>query len=262
MYIHLLSKVFLLHLIMVHEVQMNKTLNVAVLSPWYDWSQYGIASIVVALEDIRTSGLLPSSYKVNWTLRDTECFNPKSTIELENMYIAYGGELHGVLGEVCSNPCQTIGLLGAAWNVPIVSFMCTLTTLSDKLMYPTFTRVGGSAATVVPITKYLFHYFNWTRIAIVANAIPVHLLAANSYAEMLSSSSNIVYRYTFFSVADTGTVKVSYIKPFLQMLKDIKKKARGTIFLQFCEIWNKKFLIKILTFSFVLYKLIATMNYY
>ena len=102
--------------------------------------------------------------------------------------------------------------------------MCTLTTLSDKSLYPTFTRVGGSTATVIPVTKYFFKYFSWTRIAIVSDAIPVHVFAADSYAEILQDSGNIVYRYTFTSVYDTGTVIVRYIKPFLQMLNDIKTK--------------------------------------
>ena len=58
-----------------------------------------------------------------------------------------------------------------------------LTTFSDKTMHPTFARVGGSAATVILVAKYFFHYFDWTRFVIVI---------------------------------------VPYIKPFLQMPNDIR----------------------------------------
>ena len=234
-YFHPYITILIFHLPVINEAHLNKTLNLAVLSPW---TQVGIylnlqatAAIVVALEDIYASGLLPSSYKVNWTWRDTGCSNPQATIELEKLYATFNGELHGILGDVCSSVCQTAGLLAAAWNVPIISFLCTLTSLSDKTIYPTFARVGGTTATVIPIAKHFFKYFNWTRIAIISDATPVHSTASDSYAEILKNSGNIVYRYTVATVYDTGTVIVPYIKPFLQVLNDIKSKARGMLFM-------------------------------
>ena len=237
-YFYLLIKVAVFHFTMISEVHLNETLNLAVLSPW---SQYGTflnlqatAAIVVALDDIYAAGILPSSYKVNWTWRDTACSNPKATIELEKLYAEYSGELHGIIGDACSTACQTVGLLAAAWNVPAISYTCTLTTLSDKTIYPTFARVMGTAATGIPITRYFFQYFNWTRIAIVSDQYPVHALAADAYVTLLQSSGNIVYRYTITTVYDTGTVKIPLIKPFLQMLNDIRNKARGTSFILCC----------------------------
>ena len=230
----------ILLLILIRDVHLDKTLNLAVLSPWtksgVSYNLQATAAILVALEDVYTSGLLPNSYKVNWTWRDTACSNPKAIMELEKLFAEYSGKLHGILGDICSSVCQTVGLLGAAWNVPTVSYLCTLSTLSNKSIYPTFARVGGSAATVIPVTKYFFQYFNWTRIAIVSDTTSVHLLAADSYAALLQSSDNFVYRYTIAAVYTGASVKVANIKPFLQMLNDIRNKARGTILLCNCII--------------------------
>lgn len=73
-YFHLFNLLIILFAT-INEVHSNKTLNLAVLSPWNGY-EYGIAAIVVALEDVYTSGLLPHSYKVNWTWRNSNCENP------------------------------------------------------------------------------------------------------------------------------------------------------------------------------------------
>ena len=224
--------IIILYLFLTDKVHMNTTLNLAVLSPWShnspDLSLQATAAVVVALEDIYNTGLLSSSYRVNWTWKDSWCLNPQATIVLDKLYSDYVGKIHGIIGEGCSSACQTVGLLGASWNVPVVSYSCLLSTLSNKMVYPTFARVGGSTNMTNPIIKYVVEYFNWTRIAIVSDTSSVNTIAADSYASVLQSSGNIVYRYTINTVFDTGDVIVPYIVPFLRMLNDIKEKARGT----------------------------------
>ena len=52
-------------------------------------------------------------------------------------------DLDGIIGAACSTVCQPVGLLAAVWNLPMVSFTCTSDYLSDKEVYPTFTRSTG-----------------------------------------------------------------------------------------------------------------------
>ena len=51
--------------------------------------------------------------------------------------------LDGLIGGGCSVVCQPVALLAAAWNVPVVAWACASPPLSDKVTYPTFTRVMG-----------------------------------------------------------------------------------------------------------------------
>ena len=49
------------------------------------------------------------------------------------------GGLDAVIGAGCSVVCQPVSLLAAAWNIPIVSYSCSSSSLSNKRTYPTFT---------------------------------------------------------------------------------------------------------------------------
>ena len=53
-------------------------------------------------------------------------------------------DLDGIIGAACSIVCQPVGLLAAAWNVPMVSYTCSSGSLSNKDVYPTFSRAVGT----------------------------------------------------------------------------------------------------------------------
>ena len=57
-------------------------------------------------------------------------------------------DLDGIIGPTCSGVCINVGLMAAAWNIPMVSQSCMSERLSDKNVYPTFSRV------VEPLIKY------------------------------------------------------------------------------------------------------------
>ena len=52
-------------------------------------------------------------------------------------------DIDGIIGTTCSSPCANVGLLAAAWNIPMVSPTCQSDLLSNKNLYPTFTRPVG-----------------------------------------------------------------------------------------------------------------------
>ena len=53
-------------------------------------------------------------------------------------------DLDGIVGGTCSVVCQPVALIAAALNVPMVSSLCSSGYLSDKTVYPTFTRSVGT----------------------------------------------------------------------------------------------------------------------
>ena len=69
-------------------------------------------------------------------------------------------DLDGFLGFHCSVVCQPVGLLAASWNIPMVSYFCSSGALSDKEIYPTFTRLTanwlalGPGAIVATVDKF------------------------------------------------------------------------------------------------------------
>ena len=59
-------------------------------------------------------------------------------------------DLDGLVGFACSIVCQPVALLAAAWNIPMVSFLCSSSLLSDKEVYPTFTRTSVNWVALFP----------------------------------------------------------------------------------------------------------------
>ena len=53
-------------------------------------------------------------------------------------------DLDGIIGATCSVVCQPVALLAAAWNIPMVSNLCSSGHLSNKTVYPTFSRSVGT----------------------------------------------------------------------------------------------------------------------
>ena len=47
-------------------------------------------------------------------------------------------DLDAIIGPLCSTACQPVALLAAAWNMPVISYGCSSTALSDTEQYPTF----------------------------------------------------------------------------------------------------------------------------
>ena len=47
-------------------------------------------------------------------------------------------DLSGIIGPLCSEVCEIMALLAAAWDLPVVSYYCPSIALSDKSTYPTF----------------------------------------------------------------------------------------------------------------------------
>ena len=72
-------------------------------------------------------------------------------------------DLDAFIGDGCSVVCQPVSLLAAAWRIPVVSFGCTSDSLSDKITYPTFTRVEGTWSILAPVIKDLSGKFGWNR---------------------------------------------------------------------------------------------------
>ena len=60
--------------------------------------------------------------------------------------------------------CQPVSLLAAAWDVPVVSFSCASSLLSDKSVYPTFSRVVAPWAALAPMFDNLADQFGWSRV--------------------------------------------------------------------------------------------------
>ena len=68
-------------------------------------------------------------------------------------------DLDAIIGAACSVVCQPVAVLAAYWNIPSVSYAATSGLLSDKSMYPTFTRTVGTWIANVPTMSAFLDVF-------------------------------------------------------------------------------------------------------
>ena len=98
-------------------------------------------------------------------------------------------DLDGIIGDTCSVVCQPVALLAAAWNIPMVSNLCTSGHLSNRTTYPTFTRSVGSQAQNSFILDAMMDTFGYVCIIIIIIAPPPPPLPPSSLSSSSSSSS-------------------------------------------------------------------------
>ena len=53
-------------------------------------------------------------------------------------------DLDAIIGLLCSVVCEPVGLLAASWNIPLVAAFCSSGILSNKAIYPTFSRMDAN----------------------------------------------------------------------------------------------------------------------
>ena len=104
---------------------------------------------------------------LEWEWRDSRCNSLSgvaASIDLWNST----QDLDGFIGGWCSEVCEPVALMAAAFNIPFVSFGCTGNDLSNKVTYPTFSRSTGSWAQLATMMDVLTERMTWTtRIGIV-----------------------------------------------------------------------------------------------
>ncbi|XP_031564714.1 atrial natriuretic peptide receptor 1-like [Actinia tenebrosa] len=123
-----------------------------------------------AIQEVNNRGILPG-YNITYTLKDSKCSSntaPGITADLMNSKT----KVNTYIGPGCSAACLSAGLLAHYWNVPMISFSCSSSSLMNRKKYSTFARTQPfsrtySGVTPVALLKIMQHY-RWKRVAIIA----------------------------------------------------------------------------------------------
>ncbi len=170
-----------LHGYSVNGVAGNSTLTIAYLWPWTHIWPVGPttgSTIILALREVERRQLLPG-FNIEWYMKDSWCeanHGFKVAVEIWDEV----DDLDAIIGPGCSVACQYVGLLAAAWKIPMVSPSCASEFLSDKDVFPTFTRSTGSGThSYGPVFAKLCEIFDWHHIAIVSSSDPSYAPTAD-----------------------------------------------------------------------------------
>ncbi|KAK3755812.1 hypothetical protein RRG08_010415 [Elysia crispata] len=76
--------------------------------------------------------------------------------------------LHGICASpVCDSVCETAGLLAGRWSVPMISYGCEDSKLSDREQYPTFFRTTSKFTAMAGFLEDILTYFQWDHVTLV-----------------------------------------------------------------------------------------------
>ena len=68
-------------------------------------------------------------------------------------------DLDGIIGAGCSVVCKPVSLMAATWNLPMVSYYCASSVLSNSNLYPTFSRTNQPYLGLVPMFNAMLDLF-------------------------------------------------------------------------------------------------------
>ena len=101
-------------------------------------------------------------------------------------------DLDAFIGGGCSIVCMPVSLLAADWNIPVVSYGCASDLLSDKKMYPTFSRTVGLYLQIATILHDTTNVFDWDCTGIVSDSADLFLRMSQQLEIMLKASGKSV----------------------------------------------------------------------
>lgn len=205
------------------------TFNLGVLIPWtVDWElgQYMGSAVGVGLQEVQDRGLL-TGHAVNWQWKDTMC-QPLAGIQAALDLFDEMGSMHAYIGGGCSSVCEPVALTAAARNVPFVSFGCNSQMLSDKTMFPTFTRSVGTWLSLAPMVDELMTMFGWEKLAILNTHDHIMQETADAIKFVIESrrGDGSVIEKAISSTHDNDTRVPAEIENQREALRSMKSQAR------------------------------------
>ncbi|XP_033122599.1 atrial natriuretic peptide receptor 3-like [Anneissia japonica] len=161
------------------------------------------SAAAIAVDDIQKDKSLLQNRSIGFIWNDTHCDAGDGLYEVVDFWSHESVlHLHGFIGGGCDSVCEPTGLLSAAWNLPMISWGCTSTSLSNKLEYPTFVRTVGPYYKAAPMIVEIFHRFDWSRAAILCSSEHVWQLTSSEVRNHLEDAGVFISQYVSF---DPGT---------------------------------------------------------
>ena len=185
------------------------------LFPWGGWfacGEHGCAgAVITAIDEINNNTeLFPTMHTqghyLDFVYGDSNC-DPKDALPLiPEMFFGKFGypKVDAYIGPACSVNCEPGGLMAAEWKMPMVSFICTSTKLSDKELYPTFARTAAPSYTTAPFFREIMREFGYDRAAIFYASQSIQVLSALAIKEEFYQEGIIVSDFTIFEPGPNG----------------------------------------------------------
>ena len=207
-----------------HQSSNDKEVKIGVLLPMTGYWPIGKTSasaITIAVDRINEDQTLLPGYNMTFLWNDSMCLAAEGLNQAVEFRIS---GVDAIIGDGCDIICEPAAILAASWNLPMVSWGCESSKLSEKSMYQTFARTVGSFSKMGDLFLSVFRYFKWKSIGILASTESIWQLAMTGLMKVfLENDIDIRYLHTL----SPGHVLVTEREEFKSTLLLAKETARS-----------------------------------
>ncbi|XP_031575271.1 atrial natriuretic peptide receptor 1-like isoform X2 [Actinia tenebrosa] len=194
------------------------------LSNYFHRGKYYASAISIAVDEInRRPDLLPGR-NISFIWNNTECDELKT---LRALVYQLNAGVSGFIGPGCT--CTTAARSAAAFNVSMISYMCSNPEVSDKKLYPTFARTFAIDTKLTPSLLSLLKYYQWRRVAIIYENVTKWIEMKNTITKRLTENGVHIALELMMSPSSVYRPQ-NHSKVYKDILGQIKTEARIVIF--------------------------------
>ena len=192
----------------------SKVFMLGTLFSWGGWNACGRhgcgGAVSVAVDEINSDPVTFNTFhsqghRLAFTYADTNCEAAVGLPRIPEMYFGSGfPPVDAFIGPGCSVICEPGGHMAKQWNVPMISFICTSTKLSDKTLYPTFARTAAPSYRTAPFFREMMRHYGYDRAAIFYSSHNLQILSALAIKEQFDKDGLIVTDLVIFEPGASG----------------------------------------------------------
>ncbi|XP_025080932.1 atrial natriuretic peptide receptor 1-like [Pomacea canaliculata] len=151
-------------------------------------SKEGLAVVKWTVEQLNRdptyTELRKHSLFFNYLLEDTKCDSDEGVYRFSQMISLQtqaASRIDAIIGPSCDDVCRLLGGQARIWDVPLISFGCESSILSDRRRYPTFLRTTGTFDEMQQFIEKILTHFGWNRLTLVHGQDTVWLETSDDF---------------------------------------------------------------------------------
>jgi len=215
-----------------HDV--HNEVKIGVLLPmtgYWPIGQTSASAITIAVERINKDTTLLPGYNMTFLWNDSQCLAAEGLNQAVEFKLA---NVDAIIGDGCDIICEPASLLAASWNLPIVSWGCESSALSEKSVYPTFVRTVQSFSKMGDLFLSIFRYFKWNDIGIIASTESIWQLAMTNLRKQFLTNKGQDINIRYLQTLNPGSQLVTDRDEYLSLLEIAKQNARSKYYYPYC----------------------------
>ena len=116
-----------------------------------------------------------------------------------------------------------------------MSWSCGSALLSDKKVYPTFTRISAPWTLLAPMFNAIADFFGWNRVGLITDSTNLFRLTAEATKKDMEASGKKVFFYTIEPTQDGNDINEAAYAKQKQTMQTLKNLARVIFVLTFAN---------------------------